>query len=86
MLPVNERFSPDLLPFSPDLLPFSPDLLLQTHKFVKKQYVTSPELIELIEQEGATHFLVKIWVVLALVGSFCPTSSPAAPPLQVARQ
>jgi hypothetical protein len=29
-------------------------------------------LRELIEQEGATRFLVKIWVVLVHVEAFCP--------------
>ena len=56
MLLVKEQFSPDLLPFSPDLLPFSPDLLPLTFLSLINKGFQRPELIELIEQEGATRF------------------------------
>ena len=62
-MPVNKRFSLDSLPFSLDSLPFSLDSLPLKPFFVEKQRVTSPELIELIEQEEKRLF----WVVDKLV-------------------
>jgi len=45
---------PHMLPERPHMLPISP-------QDTESKKVISPELIELIEQEGATRFFVKIW-------------------------
>jgi hypothetical protein len=58
------------------------DSTLQTAKFVKKHIVTSHELIELIEQEGATRFFGKIW---GDFGAFWTDSTPNFSNLAVAK-
>jgi hypothetical protein len=57
---VNAQYPLDLSPHALDLSPHALDLSLQTTNFIKYQWLTGRELIELIEQEGATRFFVKI--------------------------
>jgi hypothetical protein len=75
---VNAWFSPHLSPDGPHLSPIA-----SQPAEIKQQMC--PELIELIEQEGATRFLVKIWGDFGARGTVSINFSHAAPPLQVAR-
>lgn len=50
-----------MLLFSPHMLPFSPHMLPIASQVFENKYEFLPELIELIEQEGASRFFVNIW-------------------------
>ena len=60
-LPVNKQYALDSLPFALDSLPLT--FLSLINKGFQR-----PELIELIEQEGATRFFEKIWVIFGACG------------------
>ena len=55
-LPVNKQYALDSLPFALDSLPFALDSLPLTFLSLINKGFQRPELIELIEQEGATRF------------------------------
>ena len=52
--------SPHIMPLSPHIMPLSPHIMPQTTNIMGNQYVTRHEHIELLEQEGAAPFFVKI--------------------------
>jgi hypothetical protein len=59
-LPVNKQYALDSLPFALDSLPFALDSLLITFLSLTNKGSQRPELLELIEQEGAARFFGKI--------------------------
>ncbi len=73
MSPVNACLRPHLSPYSPHLSLKRPHLSPKMQQYTVFIDVFSPELIELVEQEGAARFLVKIWDDFSADGTVAPS-------------